>query len=161
MGYSCCSQNENLGSVTVFVGPSSLTLKKGFRLSEPSALGNFTACPAWSIRPMTGCGARLTSLRAYRNLFWQLSRDGNSHGSAGLSNSMTTSSKPSFRVPWRTGDAVVSREKAGWTVSKSGHPCPCQNCSQWHPAEKTGRGSWLNCPSCSPHQPVSQGNELN
>ena len=27
----------------------------------------------------------------------------------------------------RVGNAVVGRENAGWTTSKSGHPCPCQN----------------------------------
>ena len=37
---------------------------------------------------------------------------------------------------------------AGWTMSKSGYPCPCQNCSYWPPAEKTARGSLLNLPSC-------------
>ena len=30
----------------------------------------------------------------------------------------------------RVGDTVVGRGKAGWTKSKNGHPCPCQNCSQ-------------------------------
>ena len=33
-----------------------------------------------------------------------------------------------FKAPWRVGDAVVSRENAGWKTSKSGHPCPCQSC---------------------------------
>ena len=33
---------------------------------------------------------------------------------------------------------------------KSGHPCPCQDCSQQPPAEKTGRESLLNRPSCPP-----------
>ena len=28
----------------------------------------------------------------------------------------------------RVGDDVVGRGRAGWTTSKSGHPCPCQNC---------------------------------
>ena len=36
---------------------------------------------------------------------------------------------------------------------KSGHPYPCQNCWQGHPAEKTGRGSLLNSPSCRPRRP--------
>ena len=36
--------------------------------------------------------------------------------------------------------------RAGWTTSKSGHPCPCQNCSQKPHAEKTGKGSLLNRP---------------
>ena len=46
---------------------------------------------------------------------------GNMHGSA-MSHAMTTSPKPSFRTPWKVGDAVVVRENAGSTTSKSGHP---------------------------------------
>ena len=40
------------------------------------------------------------------------------------------------------------------TTSKNGHPCPCQNCSQWPPAEKPGEGSLLNRPSCPPDDPI-------
>ena len=36
----------------------------------------------------------------------------------------------------------ASRGNAGWTTSRSGYLCPCQNCSQRPPAEKTGRGSY-------------------
>ena len=43
--------------------------------------------------------------------------------------------------------AVVGRGNVGWTTSKSGHTCPCQNCSHGPSAEKTGRGSLLNRPS--------------
>ena len=50
-----------------------------------------------------------------------------------------------FRAPLKVGEAVVGRENAGWTTSKREHPCPCQNCSQWPPGERTGRGSLLNC----------------
>ena len=63
---------------------------------------------------------------------------------------MTASPKPSFRAPSRPGDAVAGRGNAGWITSKSGHPCPCQNCSHWPPAENTGREPLLNSPSCSP-----------
>ena len=42
-------------------GPCLMTLKNGCRLSKPSAWGNFSASPTWSIRPMTGRGARSTS----------------------------------------------------------------------------------------------------
>ena len=38
--------------------------------------------------------------------------------------------KPFLRAPWRAGDAEVGRGNAGWTTSKSEHPCPCQNCSR-------------------------------
>ena len=101
--------------------------------------------------PMTGCRARSTSLWVHMNLFWQLSRDGYMHGS-GMSYAMTASQKPFLRAPWRMGDAIVKRGNAGWTPLKSGHPCPCQSCSQWPSAEKTRRGSLLNCPSCPPWQ---------
>ena len=76
---------------------------------------------------MTECGARSASLWVHRNLFWQLSRDGNFHGS-GMSHATTASPKPSFRATCRVGDAMVGRGNAGWTTSKSGHPCPCQIC---------------------------------
>ena len=94
---------------------------------ETKCMKNFSASSTWSTRSTTGCTARSTSLWAYKNLFWQLLRDGNLHGS-GMSHATTASPKPSFRAPWRVGDAVVGRGNAGWTTSKSGHPCPCQNC---------------------------------
>ena len=67
----------------------------------------------------------------------QLSRDGSLHGS-GISHATTASPKPSLRATWRIGDAVISRGKfnAGWTTSKSGRHCPCQNCWRWPPPEK-------------------------
>ena len=43
----------------------------------------------------------------------------------------------------------------GWTS------LPSQNCSQGPPAEKTGRGSLLNRPSCPPDDPIGQGTDLN
>ena len=39
--------------------------------------------------------------------------------------------------------------------------CTWQNCLRGPSAEKTGRGSLLNRPSCSPDDPVGQGIELN
>ena len=81
--------------------------------------------------------------------------------SPGMSHATTASPEPSFRAPWRVGDAVVGRGNAGWTTSKSGHICPCQNCSQGPSAEKTGRGSLLNRLSCPPDDPIDQGTELN
>ena len=121
-------------------------------LGFKSARGNFST--------MAGCGTRSTSLWVGRILFWQLSRDRNLHG-LGMSHATTVSPKPTFRAPWRVGDTVVGRGNAGWTTSKSGHPCHCQNCSQWPPVEKTGRGSVLNLPLCPPDDPVGQGTELN
>ena len=52
-------------------------------------------------------------------------RDGNLHGS-NMSHATTASPKPSFRAPWGVGDAVVGTGNAGWTTSKSGHPCLCR-----------------------------------
>ena len=108
----------------------------------------------------TGCGARPASLWIRGNLFWQLSRDGNLL-SSGMSHATTVSPKPSFKAPWRVGKTVVGRGNAGWTTSKSGHSCPCHNCSQGPPAEKTGRGSLLNRPSCPPDDPIGQETGLN
>ena len=141
-------------------GPCLLTLQKGFRLSKSNAWGNFSAPPTWSTRPMTGCRARSTPLLVHRNLFWQLSRDRNLRG-LGMSHATTASTKPSVRAPWRVGDTKVSRGNAGWKASKTEHPCPCQNCSQGSPAEKSGRGSLLNHPSCPPNNPISQRTEMN
>ena len=50
-------------------------------------------------------------LWVHRNLFWQLSRDGNLHGS-GMSHPTTASPKPAYRALWRVGDAVVGRGNA-------------------------------------------------
>ena len=66
---------------------------------KPSTWRNFSASPIWSTRQITGCGALSTSLWVHMNLFWQLSRDGNLHGS-GMSHATTASPKPSFRAPW-------------------------------------------------------------
>ena len=85
-------------------------------------------------------------------------RDENLHDSR-MSIATAASPKPSFRPPWRVGNAVVSRGNAGWTKSKSGRPCPCQNCSQ-QPPTKTGRGCLLNRTSCPPDDPIAQGTEL-
>ena len=48
---------------------------------------------------------------------------------------------------------LIRGENAGWTTSRSGHPCPCHNCAQWPPTEKTGRGSLLNRRSWYPRRP--------
>ena len=92
--------------------------KKGSKLSNPSGWGNFFTFPIWSTGPTTECRARSVLLWVHRNLFWQLSREKNLHG-LGMSHVMTASPKPSFSVPWRMGDAVVSRGNAGWTTSIS------------------------------------------
>ena len=79
---------------------------------------------------------------------------------SGKSRATTASPKPSFRAPWEVGNAVVGWENAGWTTSKSGHPCLCQNCSKGPPAENTGRGSLLKRLSCPLDDLIVQGTEL-
>ena len=76
----------------------------------------------WSTNQRLGVEQDQLSRKVHRNLFWQLARDGNSRGS-GMSRSTTASPKPSFRVPWRAGDAVVGRGNAGQATSKSGYLC--------------------------------------
>ena len=72
-----------------------------------------------------------------------------------------TPQQPLQNRHWRMGDAMAGRGNAGWTTSKNRHPCPCQNCSQGPPAEKTGRGSLLNRLSCLFDDPIGLGTELN
>ena len=76
-------------------------------------------------------------------------------------NAPTASPKPSFRARWRVDDAVVGRGNDVRKASKNRHICPCHNCSQEPPAQKTGRGSLLNRPSCPPDDSISQRAELN
>ena len=135
-----------------------LNLRNRPRLSRPSAWEIFSASPIWSTRPATGCGVKSTSFWVHRNLFWQLSKDGNSHGS-GLSGATTVCRKSSFRAPyWRVGDFAVGRGHAGLTTSKSGRPCQSQNCSQWRPPKKTGGRYLLNRPTCIPNDLIGRGN---
>ena len=67
-------------------------------------------------RPTTGCGIRSTSLWVHRNLFWQLSRDGNLHGS-GMSHATTVSPKPSFghfggwATPWSAEEMLAGQDQ--------------------------------------------------
>ena len=39
--------------------------------------------------------------------------------------------------------------------------CQCQNCSQWPPGEKTGKGSMLNRTSCPSDHLIDEGTEPN
>ena len=87
------------------------------------------------------------------------SRDGNLH-SSGMSHDKRASPKPSFRAPWRVGDAVVDGGNAGWTTSKSRHPCSCQNCSQGPSAEQKKMEENLMSPSTTPSIKELNGTEL-
>ena len=64
------------------------------------------------------------------------------------------------RALWRVGDAVVVEKRLERLHQRVDIP-PKPEVSQWPPAEKTGRGSLLNRPSCLPNDPVGQGTELN
>ena len=106
---------------------------------------------------MTGCRARSTSLLAHMNLFWQLWRNGNSHG-LGTSHAFTPFPIPSFRVPLSVGNAMVCRGNAGWTTSKSGHPSPSQNCPRWPPTEKDRKRNFAESPLMAPWWPNQSRN---
>ena len=79
--------------------------------------------------PTTWCGARSTSFLVHRNLFWQLSRDGNLH----LQNHRGRGG----------GDTLEDGRRRGRqrTASKTGHHCPCRNYPQEPRAKKAGGGS--------------------
>ena len=126
-------------STAVKYGPCLLILKKG-----SSVWGNFCISSTWSARPMTnGEKDQLPSGSQDQDLFWQLSRDGNLHGLA-CHTPCQPLPIPSSMAPWRMNDTVVTRGNAGWTTSKSGHPCPCQNHSQGPPAENLEEDfSWI------------------
>ena len=121
--------------------------KQRSRLLKTNTWGNFSASSTWSTRPATGYRARSVSFWVHRN-FWQLSRDRKLHGLHVTRHN--NFSKTVLQSTLEGGRTVVSSGNAGWTTSKSGHPCLCQNYSQGPPAEKTGRGSLLNHLSCPP-----------
>ena len=74
----------------------------------------------------------------------------------------TASPKQLFRTPGRMGDTVVSRGKMldgqHQKVDISAHT---RIAHKGLLQKKTGRGSLLNRPSCSPDEPIGQGTELN
>ena len=87
---------------------------------------------------------------------------------SGVSHATIASPKPSSGHLGGRATPLVGRGNAGWLTSISGHSGPGQICSQWPPAEKTGKASLLNRPSCSPPPPslspddqIGQGTELN
>ena len=82
-------------------GPCSLTeKKKGIQAFETKYMGKLLGISYLEHRTNDWVQRRTASLWVHRNLFWQLSRDGNLHGS-GMSHTMTDSPEPSFREPWR------------------------------------------------------------
>ena len=84
--------------------------EKRIQAFEAKCIRNFSVFPTWSTRPTTGCRARSTSLWVCKNLFLQLSRNGNLYG-LGMSHAMTASPKPSFTAPWRVGQHRRQQKK--------------------------------------------------
>ena len=135
--------------------------KKRSKLSKSNTWGSFSASRTWSTRPQDWTGPTGTSSEPTRT-----SSGDCQETESRMVRATTASPKSSFSAPWRVGDAVPGRENARWTTWKSGHPCPCQNCSQGLPAEKTESWSLLYHPSYppphpTPDDPVGQGTELN
>ena len=60
-GLECRKVNREVRKKMKAHRPCLLTLKKGSRLSKPSAWGNFSVSPTWSTRLTTGCGVRSRS----------------------------------------------------------------------------------------------------
>ena len=72
-------------------------------------------------------------------------------------------SKPILQGTVKGGKRSRRQSKCWMDNVRVGHPCPCQNCSLWPSAEKTGREYLLNRPSCPPpfpDDPIGQEVEL-
>ena len=135
-------------SMAVKHGPCFLTEKKRIQAFETECLRKLLCISYLEHKTNNWLRSKINFLLGPRNLFWPLSRDRNLHG-LGMLHATRSLLKPSFKAPWREGDAEVGTGNAGWTTSKSGHPCPCQNCSRGPPAgqKKTERRSLLNRPT--------------
>ena len=92
---------------------------------------------------MTGCGTRSASLRVHRNLFWQLSRDGNSQGilEGGRRHGLE-------RKCWM--DNIKQ-----WTSLPVPELLAMASCRMIN-----GREYLQNRLSCPPDEPIGQGTEL-
>ena len=126
------------------------------RKTELLTLGRARKAILWSIpdlkRKKERKKERIVSRSVFSvemNLYWQLSRDGNLHGS-GISHATTASPNPSFRASWRVGDAVVGRWNAGLTTSKDGHSLHTQElltrASRWKDWKRISAESSLMSP---------------
>ena len=136
-------------------GPCLLTLKKGSRLSKPSARGNFSASPTWSARRATVCKARLTSLWAPQEPLLA------SHMPQQPFQSQPSRHFGGWVTPW-SAEKTLDGQHQRMDIpahATDGHPCPCQNCSQGPTAEKKknwkkifAESSFIAPPS--PHPPA-------
>ena len=130
-------------SMAVKHGLCLLTLKKRIQVCETTRLRKRLCISSLSTRRTTGCRARSTSL-------WV-------HGtSSGNCQGMETCMVRACHMPRQplqnhpsghlgVGDADVGRGNAGWTTTKSGHPCSFQNCSQWTTSKSGHPCSFHNC----------------
>ena len=109
---------------------------------------------------MTGCGVRSTSLWAQRNLFWQLSRDGNLHGIWYVTHSDSLS-KTSLQSTLEGGQRHGWQRKCWMDNVKEWTSLPMPKLLKKAPEERTERGSLLNCLSRLPNDPIGHGTELN
>ena len=91
--------------------------EKRIQSFETKCLRKLLVSHTWRTRATTGYETGSTFSWFHRNLFWELSRDGNLCGS-GMSHAITASPKSSFRASWTVCDAVVGRENAGWTTCR-------------------------------------------
>ena len=103
--------------------------------------------------------SKITFLWAYGNHFRQLLRDGNSHG-WGMPCALTIYPEPSFRAFWRICNCLVGGGNAKWTMSKSWHPCPYQNCLLMASCRNQTR-IFAESPWCPSNTWVGQGTESN
>ena len=146
-------------STAVKHGPSLLTVKKGSRPSKPNCLRKLLHI----------------SFLEHKTIDWVRSkinfRVGSTGASSGNCQETETCMVHACHTPQQPVQNHPSGHFGGWVTpwsaeeivygqQQSGHPCPCQNCSQRPPTKKTGRGSLLNHLSYPP-PPVGQGPELN
>ena len=85
-------------SMIVRYGPYLPSVRKGSRLSKPSARGNFSASPTRNTRPATECGARATSLWVHMNLCGNCQETESRMLRPGMSCATTTSPEPLFEA---------------------------------------------------------------
>ena len=153
--------------MTVKHGPCLLTLKKRIQAFETKRLGKLFCISYWEQKPNDWVRSKNNFLVGPQEpLLSTNCQETETCMVRGMSHAPTASPKPYFRASCRVSVVAVGRGNAEWATSKSGHPCPCKNCSQGRPAEKTGSGSLLNRAPCppfhtSPDDPIGQETELN
>ena len=93
-------------------GPSLLTVKEGIQAFETKCLRKLLRVFYLEHKTNDWVRNKTNFLVDPQEILWQLSRDGNLHGS-GMSDATTASPKSFFGAPWRVDDALVGRGNAG------------------------------------------------